>query len=123
LLDKYNKNNNQTFKFNPKMFGYYCDNDNKCKEISLEKMIIDENGVGTYNGLAIGRNPGCFGICGYKVKNQPLLTKFKQYSDTTEDVTSNNWIIIATVTASVAFFFFIIYLLYKTKLFCVYNAK
>jgi hypothetical protein len=62
------ENINKTFKFNPKMTGYYCDSDNKCKEISLEEMIIDDNNIGTYNGTAVGRNPGCSGVCSYKAK-------------------------------------------------------
>lgn len=56
---------NTSFRFKPKMSGYYC-NDNKCVEIPLEKMTVDKDGIGKYKGIALGRNPECFGVCNYK---------------------------------------------------------
>jgi hypothetical protein len=65
-----NNNKNVTFKFIPKMKGWYCNNDAQCTEIALEKMIVDKDGIGTYNGLAIGRDPECWGLCKHKVPGQ-----------------------------------------------------
>lgn len=73
------KGANVTFRFIPKMKGWYCNNDAQCTEIPLEKMVIDNKGIGTYDGLAVGRNPGCWGVCKYKVKNQPHLKPLEEY--------------------------------------------
>lgn len=85
------KGKNVTFRFRPKMKGWYCDNNSKCTEIPLSKMKINNKGIGTYDGLAIGRNPGCFGVCKYKIKNQPHLQPFDTY---TEQPKNNNTYII-----------------------------
>jgi hypothetical protein len=76
------------FRFIPKMNGYYCNNDGVCTEIPMEKMVINDKGIGTYEGLAIGRNPGCWGVCKYKIKNKPLLEHLKVYKDV-DDYRSN----------------------------------
>ena len=98
------KNENVTFKFIPKMKGWYCNNDAKCTEVSLEKMVVDEKGIGTYEGLAIGRNPGCWGVCKYKVPNQPRLEPLEVYKEPNKH-SNNLWlifipiiIILATIT-------------------------
>lgn len=92
------KGHNITFKFTPKMKGWYCDNDAICKEIPLEKIHVNNKGIGTYNGLAVGRNPGCFGVCKYKIKDQPHLYPFDKYTDDPKhgnnDNTINVWAII-----------------------------
>lgn len=75
-----NKNKDVTFRFIPKMKGWYCNNNSKCTEIPLEKMVVDNNNTGTYNGFAIGRNPGCWGVCKYKIKNQPRLQPLNSYN-------------------------------------------
>ena len=74
------KNENVTFKFIPKMKGWYCNNDAKCTEIPLEQMQLDEKSIGRYEGLAIGRNPGCWGVCKYKIANQPRLQPLDVYT-------------------------------------------
>ena len=59
------KKENVTFRFYPKMKGWYCDKNNngKCTEIPLSKMKINNKGIAMYNGSEILRNPGCFGTC------------------------------------------------------------
>ena len=76
------------------MKGWYCDNDAQCTEIPLEKMVINDKGIGTYNGLAIGRNPGCWGVCKYKVKNQPRLKPLEEYKEDDGKRSFNAWYII-----------------------------
>ena len=63
------------------MIGFYCNNDNKCTPIPLEEMVVNEKGIGTKDGLSIGRNPGCWGVCKYKVQNKPLLKPLDEYKD------------------------------------------
>ena len=40
-------------------------------------MTVDKNGIGRHDDLAIVRNPGCWGICKYKLPNQPHLKYFQ----------------------------------------------
>ena len=54
-----------TFRFIPRMEGYYCNNDSVCTKISLQDMKVDKNGIGKIDGIPIGRNPGCWGMCKY----------------------------------------------------------
>ena len=82
LLEKQKKINNSTFRFIPKMIGFYCNNDSKCTPIPLEQMVINDKGIGTKDGLDIGRNPGCWGVCRYKIKNQPRLKQPDVYKET-----------------------------------------
>lgn len=89
--DAKDNHHNVTFKFIPKMKGWYCDNNSTCQEIELEKMTVNDKGIGTYNGLAIGRNPGCWGVCNYKIKDQPHLQPFDKYIET--DDNGNNMIV------------------------------
>jgi hypothetical protein len=103
------KNEDTTFRFIPKMKGWYCDNDNKCKEISLEKMTINDKGIGTYKGLPVGRNPGCWGVCKYKVLNKPLLKPFSVYKE--NDNIENNPLII--IIPSIIILLVIVILLLK----------
>ena len=88
------KGANATFRFIPKMKGWYCDKDAQCKEIPLEKMVINDKGIGTYNGVAIVRNPGCWGVCKYKVKNQPHLKPLEEYKEDDGKRSFNAWYII-----------------------------
>jgi hypothetical protein len=76
-----NKGEYVTFRFIPKVKGWYCNIDAQCTEIPLEKMIINDKGIGTYDGIAIGRNPGCWGVCKYKIKNQPHLKNIEEYKE------------------------------------------
>ena len=43
-------------------------------------MQLDEKSIGRYEGLAIGRNPGCWGVCKYKIANQPRLQPLDVYT-------------------------------------------
>ena len=52
---------NVTFRFIPRMKGYYC-KDGKCSPIPLSKIKI-ENGIGKYDGSIVTRSPGCWGFC------------------------------------------------------------
>jgi hypothetical protein len=70
-----------TFRFIPKMKGWYCNNNSQCTEIPLEKMVVNDKGIGTYDGLTIGRNPGCWGVCKYKVKGQLHLKPLEEYKE------------------------------------------
>ena len=64
-----NKQNIPTFKFISKMNGYYCDR-NECKLVPIKDM--QTNGPsGSYKGVRVYKNPGCFGICNY---SDPLLS-------------------------------------------------
>lgn len=81
------------------MIGYYCDNYQTCQPISLEDIVIDKNNIGTYNGLAVGRNPGCWGVCKYKIKDQPHLQKFEEYEDKKDEKPFNyTFLVILLVT-------------------------
>jgi hypothetical protein len=82
LLQKQIKPDNSTFRFIPKMIGFYCNNDNKCTEVPFEEMEVNDKGIATKNGLDIGRNPGCWGVCKYKVQNQQRLKTFDVYKNT-----------------------------------------
>lgn len=101
-----------TFRFIPQMIGYYCNNDNQCTPVPLTKMIVDKNGIGTYDGLAIGRNPGCWGVCKYKVQNQPHLHPFDIYNnddDNVNNVTNSHWKTIVIIVISIFLVLFIVY--------------
>lgn len=74
------KNTKHVFKFLPKMWGYACDG-KKCVKISFDNMVVNEKGVGTYNGSPIFRHPSCWGLCQYKVKGKPLLDSLDMYAD------------------------------------------
>ena len=100
---------NVTFKFLPKMMGWYCNNDAQCTPIALEKMIVDKDGIGTYDGLAIGRNPGCFGVCKYKIKNKPKLKPYDKYTGDKRNLRSGApkiWILLLLVFVIVIVKFF-----------------
>lgn len=64
------KNKNVTFRFIPKEEGWYCKN-NKSEIISFDKMIVDENGIGTYDGMKISRYPHSFGMCKSETTHRP----------------------------------------------------
>ena len=97
-----------TFCFIPKMKGWYCNNDAQCTEIPLEKMVINDKGIGTYDGLAIGRNPGCWGVCKYKVNNQPHLKPLEEYKEGDGKGSFNPWYIIIPAILAIAVVIFII---------------
>jgi hypothetical protein len=64
------KKENVMFSFIPKMKGWYCDNnDNKCKEIPLDKTTLNTKGISTYNGFEVSRNPVCWNMCDGVVSN------------------------------------------------------
>ena len=69
-----------TFRLVPQMEGYYCNNDSQCTRISLTDMEVNHKGIGKIDGLSIGRNPGCWGVCKYKVNNQPRLKPLEIYT-------------------------------------------
>ena len=98
------KKENATFKFIPKMKGWYCNNDSECTEIPLEKMIVGKDGIGKYDGLAIGRNEGCFGVCKYKVSNQPYLKPLDIYQDQKKGIN-----ILLFILSPIIIFFVIIF--------------
>lgn len=50
-----------TFQFISKMMGYYCDG-SKCKSVPI-KDIQTFGTSGRYNGMIVGRNIGCWGLC------------------------------------------------------------
>ena len=104
-----NNKENVTFKFIPKMKGWYCNNDSKCTEIPLDKMIINKDGVGTYDGLPIGRNPGCWGVCKYKIPNQSRLKSLDVYKDPVEGKINLLWFILP----SIVIFFIIFFITFK----------
>jgi hypothetical protein len=66
------RNKNVTFRFKPKENGWYC-NKEKPQPISFDKMIVDKNNIGTFNGMKISRYPDMFGTCKY---NKPNSYKF-----------------------------------------------
>ena len=70
---------NVTFTFIPKMKGYYCNENSECTEMKLEDLEIDDESVGRYEGLHVGRNPGCWGVCKYKVKGYNKIKPFDSY--------------------------------------------
>ena len=73
------RGHNVTFRFIPQIEGYYCNNAAQCTKISLKDMQVNEKGIGNIDGLAIGRNPGCWGVCKYKVPGQPYLKPLDTY--------------------------------------------
>lgn len=70
--DFYDVTNNQdiinTFQFVSKMTGYYCENQ-QCKSVPI-KDIQTSGQSGTYNGITVERQPGCWGMCKYKIPNK-----------------------------------------------------
>ena len=67
-------------------------------------MIVDKDGIGKYDGLAIGRNEGCFGVCKYKVSNQPYLKPLDIYQDTKKGIN-----ILLFILSPIIIFFVIIF--------------
>lgn len=55
-------NLNVTFKFIPKIKGWYCKN-RKCIETSLENMEIDENKIGYIDKTPVNRIKSCWNLC------------------------------------------------------------
>lgn len=78
------RGHNVTFRFVPQMEGYYCNDDAQCTQISLVDMKVNDKGIGEIDGMAIGRNPGCWGICKYKVPNQRQLKPLEVYTTESE---------------------------------------
>ena len=95
--DALEKHSFVTFSFIPQMKGYYCNDNSKCTEIELKNMVVDKNGIGTFNGLGIGRNPGCWGVCNYKIPNQPHLYSFDQYQTNPNLIIPWTWIFISII--------------------------
>ena len=50
------------------MTGYYCENQ-QCKSVPI-KDIQTSGQSGTYNGITVERQPGCWGMCKYKIPNK-----------------------------------------------------
>jgi hypothetical protein len=98
------------FSFISKMSGWYCNNDelSLCTEIPMEQMVVDEKGIGTYDGLDIGRNRGCWGVCKYKIKNQPFLEPLEVYKEYDIGGSNIGWYIILILILSVLILFFIV---------------
>jgi len=59
-------------------------------------LLTNEKGIGTYEGLAIGRNPGCWGVCKYKIPNQPRLKPLEVYKEPSKK-SNNLWIILTPI--------------------------
>ena len=78
------RGHNVTFHFVPQMEGYYCNNDGQCTQISLTDMKVNDKGIGEIDGLSIGRNPGCWGVCKYKVPGKPRLKTLEIYTSGSE---------------------------------------
>lgn len=64
------KGKNIEFKFIPKHYGYFCDGENGCKEVEIENMVVDSNGIGMYEGNPVFRNESCWGLCPAKKYNE-----------------------------------------------------
>jgi hypothetical protein len=74
-----------TFKFTPRMKGFYCEDKNKCSSISYAMLDkFDNEGVGTYKGKKIYRTPGCFSTCGDEILVEPR-TNFLKSLDNNEN--------------------------------------
>lgn len=111
--DAKKRGHNVTFRFVPQMEGYYCNNYGKCTQISLTDMKINDKGIGEIDGLAIGRNPGCWGICKYKVPGQKGLKPLEIY---TEESESFHWVpVIVVCIFIVAIIIAVIIKRYKMK--------
>lgn len=101
-LQAKNEGYNITFRFIPNMKGFYCNEKAECTQISLTDMEIDSKGIGRINGLAVGRNPGCWGVCKYKIKGKPKLLKPQDYDNhQMEKVISNVTITIMIIITSI----------------------
>ena len=74
------RGHNVTFRFIPQMKGWFCNDNKECTEIPFSKMQIDDKGVGRINELPIGRNPGCWGVCNYKIKGTHILKPLDKYT-------------------------------------------
>ena len=99
---KINKGYNTTFRFIPNMEGFYCNEKAECTKVSLKDMDIDSNGIGRINGLAVGRNPGCLGVCKYKIPGKPKLLKPQDYDNhQMEKVISNITIAVMIIITSI----------------------
>ena len=92
--DAKSRGHSVTFKFIPKMKGYYCADDGSCTEMNLEDMVVNKKGIGTYNGLDVGRNPGCWGVCKYKVKGFNKIKPFDIYQTDIYSKLKYTWILI-----------------------------
>ncbi len=52
-----------SFEFGSEMLGFYCDG-RECKPVAIAD--IKRNGLGgSYEGVTVGRDPGCWGSCSY----------------------------------------------------------
>ena len=97
-----NKDYNTTFRFIPNMEGFYCNEKAECTKVSLTDMDIDSNGIGRINGLAVGRNPGCWGVCKYKIPGNPKLLRHQDYDNhQMEKVISNITIAVIIIITSI----------------------
>lgn len=94
-------NKNVTFKFIPKMIGWYCNN-TKCTDISFDKMIINEQNIGTYNGTPILRNPRCWGKCTYNISNH-TYQQFNEQSNSKQQLTPSIWVYIIPIIFIIIF--------------------
>lgn len=99
--DALEKHNYVTFSFIPQMKGYYCNNKSECTEIELKNMDVNEKGIGTYDGLGVGRNPGCWGVCNYKIPNQAHLYPFEEHQETKNLNIQWTWVFISIIISVV----------------------
>lgn len=60
--DAKSHNMNVTFKFIPKIKGWYC-KDKNCIETSIENMEIDDNNVGYIDKIPVNRIKSCWNLC------------------------------------------------------------
>ena len=99
---------NVTFKFEPDMEGFYCNEQSKCTKVDLRNMKIDSNGIGRINGLTVGRNPGCWGVCNYKIPGKSKLKPLQKYD--------NNNIKLIIIVCIIAIIFSLLIFLYIKKI-------
>jgi hypothetical protein len=92
------KNKNVTFRFIPKIKGWYCNDDHKCTEIPLDKITVGKDNIGRYDGHIVGRNYGCWGLC----------NESNESSDSNES-TGSSIVIITIITVILLFLVIIIY--------------
>ena len=84
---------NITFMFIPNMEGFYCNEQSVCTQTDLRDMKIDSKGIGRINGLAVGRNRGCWGVCNSKIPGKPKLYPLDDYHNHQHEKVINNVLI------------------------------
>jgi hypothetical protein len=68
-------------------------------------MHVNEKGIGEKDGLAIGRNQSCWGMCKYKVPGQAYLKPLDVYESSSQ---SFPWVHVIILCVVVVFIFGVI---------------